>query len=173
MTANTRREFSVLRKIRLQSDKEKNIMGGAEIFAVVSGLGIDGKPLVKVLDMPWLDHDKKDYSPNMDLVDWSEWSSSHVNIQLFEDDDDTDFGKLAGTLLTGVQKGLASSPATTPYAAVGKIGELILGAMDPKWFKNDVDYVDSYYLIERGKKYAGHAGAAGNATVTIEPHTVG
>lgn len=166
-------ELSILRKIRLADDKEPNIQGDAEIFAIVSGLGADGKPFVKVQDMPWLDRDKTDYSPNMDLVNWAECSAPYVNVQLFEDDADTNFKELAVALLKGVTTGLAGFPATAPYAVISKIGELVLGAMESKWFKNNNDYVDSFYVIERGKKYVNHKGAAGNAVVTIEPYTVG
>jgi len=170
--SSAEQELSILRKIRLEDDKEKDIMGDAEIFGIVSGLKPDMTPFVKVQDMPWLDKDKTDYKPNMDIVNWAECGAPYVNLQLFEDDDNANLLDLGKAILNGVSTGLAAFPATAPYALVGKIGELVLGSIDSKWFKNDTDYVDSFYVIERGKTYTNHGGAAGNATVTIEPYTV-
>ena len=122
--------------------------------------------------MPWLNRDKTDYRPNMDLVNWAECSAAYVNVQLFEDDGDTNFKDLGVALLKGVTVGLAAFPATAPFAVISKIGALVLSGMDSKWFRNDVDYLDSFYVIERGRRYIGHRGASNNATVTIEPYTV-
>jgi hypothetical protein len=165
-------ELSVLRKIRLEWDEEPDLLGDAEIFGIISGLRPDMTPFVKVQDMPWLNWEETDYTPNMDIVNWAECGAPYVNLQLFEDDDDTNFVELGKAILKGVTTGLASNPVTAPYALVSEIGGMILGSMDSKWFRNDTDYVDSFYVIERGKTYTNYGGAAGNATVTIEPYTV-
>ena len=62
---------SILKKIRLSDDQEPWLLGAAEVYAVVAGVnpGRD-EPVVDIVDMPYLDHDNTDYSPNQILVYW-------------------------------------------------------------------------------------------------------
>jgi hypothetical protein len=166
-------ELSMLRKIRLEDNKENWFKGDAEIFAITSGFTTEGKAFVKAEPMLWLAKEKVDYHPDMPLVNWAECGAPYVNLQMFDKDGDTDFQKLAVGLVEAVNLGLKLNPTTAPYAAVSEVGKAILAAMDPTWFKNNPDYVDSIYLIERGKTYTNKVGAANNATVTIEPYIVG
>jgi hypothetical protein len=166
-------ELSMLRKIRLEDNKENMFKGDAEIFAITTGFGADQKPFVKTLPMPFLAKAKVDYAPNMDLVNWAECSAPYVNLQLFDKDGDVDFQKLAQALVKAVGDGLKQSPATAPFAAVTELGAAVVGAMDSSWFRNDPDHVDSFYVLERGKTYTNHKGASNNATLTLEPYTVG
>ncbi|UPG95373.1 DUF3103 family protein [Luteibacter aegosomatissinici] len=166
-------ELSMLRKIRVEDNKENWFKGDAEIFAITTGFGADNQPFVKTQLMPFLAKSKVDYTPNMDLVNWAECSAPYVNLQLFDKDGDVNFQNLAVSLVKAVGEGLKLNPATAPYAAVSELGAAVLNAMDSTWFKNDPDYVDSFYVLERGKTYTQHKGAANNATITIEPYTVG
>lgn len=165
-------QLTILRKIHLARDQEPDISGRAEVFAFVSGVGADRKAQVKSIDMPWLDHDKTVYTPNQDLITWSDYDSPYVNVTFLEDDGDTNFKKLAVGISESVTLGLAAFPATAPYALVGKVGELILKSLDDKLFTNDIDYIDSLYVVERNTTYVDLKGAASNATVTLEPYEV-
>jgi hypothetical protein len=171
--ASAAQELSMLRKIRVEDNKENWFKGNAEIFALISGFGADGQPFVKSRPMLFLAKSKVDYTPNMDLVNWAECSAPYVNVQLFDKDGDTDFQQLATGLVKAVGEGLKLSPTTAPYAAVAEIGDAILNAMDGSWFKNSPDYVDSIYVLERGKTYSDHKGAANNCTFSVEPYTAG
>ncbi|KJV31628.1 DUF3103 family protein [Luteibacter yeojuensis] len=166
-------ELSMLRKIRVEDNKENVLKGDAEIFAITTGFGADGQPFVKTQLMPFLAKAKVDYTPNMDLVNWAECSAPYVNLQLFDKDGDVDFHKLAQALVQAVGEGLKLSPVTAPFAAVSALGQAVLGAMDSGWFKNNPDHVDSFYVLERGKTYTDYKGASNNATLTLEPYTVG
>jgi hypothetical protein len=53
-------ELSMLRKIRLEDNKENMFKGDAEIFAITTGFGADQKPFVKTLPMPFLAKAKVD-----------------------------------------------------------------------------------------------------------------
>ncbi|PWF65633.1 hypothetical protein CBX98_25510, partial [Vibrio sp. T9] len=52
-------QLTILKRIYLTKDHEPNIQGDADIFAIVSGVGPDGKAQIITKDMPWLDHDKR------------------------------------------------------------------------------------------------------------------
>lgn len=165
-------ELTVLSKIHLAYDQEPWISGGAEVFAIVSGLSAeDAKPLIRTVDMPYLDYDNITYTPYQDMVSWGDFSLGAVNVQLFEQDDNTNYRDLASALLDAVAALLATKHPQ--YSFIPKMADAILKAMPAHLFTNDNDYVDSFYLIERGRSYYNLTGAAGNATVSFCPHRVG
>jgi hypothetical protein len=173
-------QLTMLKNIRLEVDHEPNIQGDAEIFAIVSGVSPDGKPQLVTKDMPWLDHDKRWYKPGMDLINWTDYGTNYVNVQLFEEDGDTNFKDLAVAVTRSVGSvATLISPAAPPaliVAGVTRIAGEIISAMDAKWFKNDADYVDSFYVIERGGNYGSEkaplVGARGEARMVLSPHEV-
>jgi hypothetical protein len=178
--ASTPEELSILTDIYLADDREPNTAGDAEIFAVVSGVNSEGKAEVIEVQLPWLDHDKRWYTPNQDLITWRSFATNYVNVQLFEDDGDTNFKDLAvsvanavGSLATIVAPG---APPALIIAGVSKIAAEVIKAMDAKWFQNNADYIDSFYVIERGGNYGTResplVGARGWAKMALKPYTV-
>jgi hypothetical protein len=164
-------ETSKLDRIRLNNDQEPWVSGAAEIFAVVSGVQPDqAKATLTVVDMPYLDHDGTDYSPNQIMIFWPEYRFAAANVQLFEHDDNTNYKDLAVALAQGVTTILGAFAPT--YAVIGQVATAILQAMPAGWFSNDDDYVDSFYTLEKGRYYNGYRGAAGNATMTLSPYTL-
>jgi hypothetical protein len=170
-TLATNIDTTKLTRIRLANDEEPWVSGGAEVFAVVSGVQPDqAKATLTIVDMPYLDHDGTDYSPNQILVFWSQYRYAAANVQLFEHDDNTNYQDLAVALSQGVTAILgAFAPA---YAVIGQVATAILQAMPANWFSNDDDYVDSFYTLEKGRYYTGYRGAANNATISLEPYTL-
>ncbi len=158
-----------LTRIRLKIDQEPWVSGAAEMFAVVSGVQPDqAAATLTVVDLPYLDYDGTDYSPNQVLVFWSQYRYAAANVQLFEHDDNTNYQQLAVALSQGVSAILgAFAPA---YAVIGQVATAILQAMPAGWFANDDDYVDSFYTLEKGRTYTGYTGAAGNATLSLSPY---
>ena len=73
-------------------------------------------------------------------------------------------------LTEGVKLGLGAF--APEYAVIAEIGGAILKAMPTSWFANDIDYIDSYYLLQRGQAYQDRMGAANNAKVTLTPITL-
>jgi hypothetical protein len=169
MSANI--DTSKLDRIRLNNDQEPWVSGAAEIFAVVSGVQPDQpKATLTVVDLPYLDHDGTDYTPNQIMIFWSEYRYAAANVQLFEHDDNTNYKDLAVALSQGVTAILGAFAPT--YAVIGQVATAILQAMPAGWFANDDDYVDSFYTLEKGRTYTNHLGAARNATVTLSPYTL-
>jgi len=173
-------QLTLLKRIYLTKDHEPDIQGDAEIFAIVSGVGRDGKPHLITKDMPWLDHDKRWYTPGMDLINWASYGTNYVNVQLFEEDGNTDFKALAEAVLKAVgDLSLLVAPEAPPaliVTGVTKIANEILKAMPGAWFQNANDYVDSFYVIERGGNYGTEqeplVGARGEAQMVLVPHEV-
>jgi len=164
-------ETSKLDRIRLNNDQEPWISGAAEIFAVVSGVQPDqAKATLTVVDMPYLDYDGTDYTPNQIMIFWPEYRFAAANVQLFEHDDNTNYKDLAVALSQGVTAILGAFAPT--YAVIGQVATAILQAMPANWFSNDDDYVDSFYTLEKGRFYSGYKGAAGNATISLSPYTL-
>lgn len=164
-------ETSKLDRIRLNNDQEPWISGAAEIFAVVSGVQPDqAKATLTVVDMPYLDYDGTDYTPNQIMIFWPEYRFAAANVQLFEHDDNTNYKDLAVALSQGVTAILGAFAPT--YAVIGQVATAILQAMPANWFSNDDDYVDSFYTLEKGRFYSGYRGAAGNATISLSPYTL-
>ncbi|UUZ46636.1 DUF3103 domain-containing protein [Massilia sp. B-10] len=121
-------ETSKLDRIRLNNDQEPWISGAAEIFAVVSGVQPEqAKATLTVVDMPYLDHDGTDYTPNQIMIFWPEYRFAAANVQLFEHDDNTNYKDLAVALSQGVTAILGAFAPT--YAVIGQVATAILQAM--------------------------------------------
>lgn len=165
-------DVSVLSRARLQVDQEPNIKGAAEIFAIVSGLDADEAKLeLRTVAMPWLQHDKTTYYPNQDLIIWNGFRYGVANVQLFEEDSQINYKDLLTKLVTGVGAALGPIHPSIPFVAA--VGNAILEVLPDSALTDDHDYVDSYYLLERGKAYSNHWGAAHNANVNIVPKQFG
>lgn len=164
-------ETTKLTRIRLDNDEEPWISGAAEVFAVVSGVQPEqAKATLTIVDMPYLDNDGTDYTPNQILIFWSEYRYGAANVQLFEHDDNTNYQSLAVALSQGVTAILGVfAPG---YAVIGQVATAILQAMPANWFSNDDDYVDTFYTLEKGRTYTGYRGAANNATISLAPYTL-
>lgn len=160
-----------LTRVRLNDDQEPWISGAAEVYAIVSGVQPNqAAATLSVVDMPYLDYDGTDYTPNQILIFWSEYRYAAANVQLFEHDDNTNYQTLAVALSQGVTAILgAFAPA---YAVIGQVATAILQAMPAGWFSNDDDYLDTFYTLEKGRYYTSYMGAAGNAKVSLAPYTL-
>ncbi len=165
-------DVSRLDHIRLAVDNEPNLKGAAEIFAIVSGLQLDEKkPEMRTFEMPWLDHDKTDYYPAQDWIHWGNYRYDAANVQLFEEDGNTNYKTMLTALITVV--GSTIGPIEPTVGMISLIADAVLQAMPDAWFIDEHDYVDSYYLLRRGMTYRAHPGAGRNAVVDLTPVTLG
>jgi hypothetical protein len=158
-----------LNKISLNDDKEPWIKGAAEIFVIINGLLDDNEPEVKVIPLPYLDHDGKDYYPNQVLINWSEYHYIAVDIHYYEDDENHNYLDLA-VQLTNAAGAIGSMAGWEPATALAEITTAILEAMPSNWWSDNDDYVDSHYTIEKNRSYYGYYGAGANAKVTLTPY---
>jgi hypothetical protein len=136
---------------------------------LVSGLDFDSNHVqIEAVDMPYLDHDGTNYSPNQTLIFWEPYRFAAANVQIYEHDDDTNYHDLVLALVSAVE---AVLDLTAPeYALIARIANAIIAAMPDNWFANDDDYVDSFYTLEKGRTYTNLTGAAGNARITLTPY---
>jgi len=166
--AATGRWTTRLDSIRLADDEEPWISGSAEIYAVASGVVGDNAPQVRIIELPYLDHDGTTYTPHQIILDWNDYAYQAANLQLFEHDDNTNYQELVTALVTaiGAVGSLAGYPAVQ---AVTEIANRVIAAMPASWFANDDDYVDSFYTLEKTLSYTNLLGAGHNATISLQP----
>jgi len=165
-------QTSVLKKIRLEDDKEPWISGGAEIYAIVTGIDpTRDEPILDIVDLPYLDHDKTDYSPNQVLIHWQRYRWQAVDLLLMEQDDNTNYKTLAIKLLEISEQVMASIPdlQAQGYAIIPILTNELLKAMPDEWFTNNDDYVDVFYTLFENKDYQEYKGASSNAIITLSP----
>lgn len=177
--AASQEDVSVLTDIYLTDDREPNAAGDAEVFAIISGVSPEGKAEIINVDMPWLDHDKQWYRPGQDFITWRNFGANYVNVQLFEDDGDFNYKELTKAVVSAVgDVSLLVSPGA-PYALISaglaKIANTIIDVMPGQWFENSVDYIDSFYMLERGSHYTRNSprvGARGWAKIGLAPRVI-
>lgn len=158
--------------IYLFEDQEPSIKGAAEIFAIASGLQVDEKkPQMRTFEMPWLDYDMTGYYPRQDWIHWGNYRYDVANVQMFEEDGNTNYKAMLQALIKVIS--VTVGPIEPTVGMVSLIADEILKVLPDAWFIDDHDYVDSYYLLGRGEREYMRLGAAGNATVDLEPITLG
>ncbi|WP_086932842.1 DUF3103 family protein [Agarilytica rhodophyticola] len=159
-------------QIHLDDDKEPWIKGAAEIYMITSGVKKSGdKAELKITPLHYLDEDGKNYYPNQLVLFWNDYAYNVANIQLWEDDGDSNYQQLVQALIQAVGRagGVFGLPELT---AVTEIAAIIVEAMPSNWFSDDDDFVDTCYTIEKNQQYSNHNCAAGNARISLEPFTI-
>ncbi|MFI0796659.1 DUF3103 family protein [Micromonospora rubida] len=150
--------------VRLDDDHEPWLKGDAEIYSLVAGFGLDGKPTVDLVQMPYLDHDGTTYHPNQLLVHFSAYKYNLADVVMMEDDGDTNYKALVqaivGALLVIVDGGVYQ-----PLVSA------ILDAIPTSWYTDDPDYVDSWYTLSTASSGRLN-GAAGNGWFDVSPYFV-
>lgn len=166
---------TVLKKIRLQDDKEPWISGRAEIYALVTGVDPSrDAPTIDLIDMPYLDYDQQDYFPNQVVIHWARYRWGAADMILMEQDDGTDYKELAKQLVKVAEEvlKLIPDPEVQGYAIIAQITGKIIEAIPDGLLVNDDDFVDVFYTLMQDTSYTDHPGANGNAVATFEPLTI-
>lgn len=164
-----------LKKIRLANDQEPWISGKAEIYALVTGVNPSrDEPTLDLVELPYLDYDNQDYYPNQIMIHWSRYRWGAADIVIMEQDDGTDYKKLASLLVQVAEEVLKAipDPEVQAYAIIPQITNKIIAAIPDGVLTNDDDFVDVYYTIMQDTSYVDHPGAGVNAVVTLEPLTI-
>ncbi|MBQ4839256.1 DUF3103 family protein [Pseudoalteromonas luteoviolacea] len=166
---------SVINRIRLSDDKEPWISGAAEVYAVVNGVNPSrDEPALDVVDLPYLDHDGQDYTPNQILIHWERYRWQAADVLFMEHDDNTNYQELASTFLNIVTQAmrLIPDPNVQGYAIIPQLTNELIKAMPSHWFSNDDDYVDVFYTLFENRRYTNLMGASNNAKMTLSPLTI-
>ncbi|WP_310597844.1 DUF3103 family protein [Aeromonas aquatica] len=163
---------SILKKIRLSDDQEPWLLGAAEVYAVVAGVNPSrDEPVVDIVDMPYLDYDNTDYSPNQILVYWDRYRWGAVDVVMMEQDDNVNYKELSALLIEALKLGFTAGgvPEALPFL---DLGGRIVKALPDSWMTNNDDYLDTFYTLEQDQNYQQYPGAAGNAVITLEPKEI-
>lgn len=163
---------SILKKIRLSDDQEPWLLGAAEVYAVVAGVNPSrDEPVVDIVDMPYLDYDNTDYSPNQILVYWDRYRWGAVDVVMMEQDDNVNYKELSTLLIEALKLGFTAGgvPEALPFL---DLGGRIVKALPDSWMTNNDDYLDTFYTLEQDQSYQQYPGAAGNAVITLEPKEI-
>lgn len=153
-----------VQSVRLNDDKEPWVKGGAEIFGIAGGFGMDGKAAVDTLTMPYLDNDGSTYYPGQLIVHFSAYKYNLADFVMMEDDGDTNYLQLA-IAITDALLTIVDGGAYIPLV------NAILNALPASWWTDDPDYVDSWYTLSTASSGTLN-GAAGNGTMTVAPYWV-
>ncbi|MGI5176861.1 DUF3103 family protein [Dactylosporangium sp. CA-152071] len=150
--------------IRLSNDQEPWFKGGAEIYSIVGGFGLDGAAKVDIVQMPYLDNDGTTYTPNQLLVHFNGYKYNLADVVMMEDDGDTNYQQLAQAIATALLT-IVDGGAYAPLV------DAILAALPSSWYTDDPDYVDSWYTLSTASS-GRLTGAAGNGWMDVTPYFV-
>ncbi|GLU33827.1 DUF3103 family protein [Trinickia caryophylli] len=162
-------DVAKLDAVSLSNDEEPWVSGAAEVYALVSGVQPSaGKAEIQLVELPYLQHPNKTYTPNQVLVYWDDFRFGAANVQLYEHDDNTNYKDLALALASGVTR--IVGVFKPEFGMVAAVAQAVVQAMPSQWFTNDDDYLDSFYTLEKDRTYVNYPGAARNATITLTPY---
>jgi hypothetical protein len=163
---------SKLTYIRLADDQEPWWKGAAEVYAFTAGIDptVD-RPNLRLIDLPYLDYDQTDYFPNQLVLFWSDYRFNAADFQLWEQDDGANYQDVLTAVLAAVTTAMTLGGAPV-LAWIPGLANAIIAAMPAVWFKDNDDYLDTFYTLERGRTYVHLQGAARNAVIDLEPYTL-
>ncbi|MFD4941449.1 DUF3103 family protein [Streptomyces sp. NPDC058239] len=157
-------DTTLINSVRISDVKEPGIKGDAEIFALVTGFGKDGKPRVDTVEMPYLNKAATTYYPNQVLVNWSNYKYSMADAVMMEDDGDTNYQALAKAIVSVLL-------TITDQGAYIPLADALLDAVPTSWWTDDPDYVDSWYTLAKTTSGTRN-GAAANGWMNVSPYYV-
>ena len=156
--------------IRLADDQEPWWKGAAEVYGFAAGIDPTAdKASIRVLDLPYLAYDGTDYTPNQLVLFWNEYRFNAADLQLWEHDDDINYQDILAAVLSAVSTTMAVAGAPV-FAWIPALAEAIIRAMPAAWYKDNDDYLDTFYTLEQGRAYDHLRGAANNAVISLEPY---
>jgi hypothetical protein len=155
---------SKITAVRVSDDEEPWAKGDAEMFTLVTGFGLDGKPVVNTVTMPYLDTDGKIYRPNQILVNWSTYKYNLADAVMMEDDGDTNYRALAQALTTALL-------TITDQGAYKPLVDAVIAAIPDSWWTDDPDFVDAWYTLARNDNGVRH-GSRRNGWMGLTPYYV-
>ena len=161
-----------LTRIRLKDTQEPWWKGAAEVYAFTAGIDpAEDRPNLKLIDLPYLDCADTDYFPNQLVLFWDQYRYNAADFQLWEQDDGTDYQAILSAVLSGVATAMTVAGAPT-LAWIPALADAIISAMPAAWYKDNDDYLDTFYTLEKGRTYVQLPGAGNNASIDLEPFTL-
>ncbi|MFD3330316.1 DUF3103 family protein [Streptomyces sp. NPDC058701] len=160
-----------LKRIYLDYDEEPFFKGGAEIFALVSGVDKSNKPFMSGnIELTNVDSDKTYYYPNKTLIDWSKLGYDDASLVFMEEDDGTNYKAILQLAIQAVGT-VAGGPTGGAVAAVINI---FISLLPDELFTDMSDDVDEFHSIRQASGTTGveRTGARNNARIILQNVTV-
>jgi hypothetical protein len=160
---------SLLTQIRLADTQEPWWKGAAEVYAFT--IGIDStvdRPALELVNLPYVAYPNIDYYPNQLVLFWNRYRFNAADFQLWEQDSNINYQDALSAILVAV--GAAMTVGGAPvFAWIPALADAIIKAMPSAWFKDNDDYLDTFYTLQRDQSYLQYSGAGHNATITLQP----
>ncbi len=153
------------------------IKGGAEMYAVVSFFGKDGKGASALVELPSVDKKNTKYDLRQIVHLWPENKYQISNIAFFEHDSGYNYSALAKIFITAASSIVTSvvdPTQTTTIAVTGIVSELaskVIDALPSGTLTDDDDYVDTINTIEKYNP-GFRSGVSGNAKVEFSLYKI-
>jgi hypothetical protein len=162
-------KFTNINRIYVLDDKEPWVKGKAEFYALVSGIDAkNAKPLMSVVEMPYLTQKEQEYRPNQMVIAWGQYRFNAANVMLYEQDGNYNYKALVSHLVEATAT-IINMTGQPDIATLVNLGNTIIQIMPDSWYEDADDFVDAFYTVERGKLYEDYSGAANNVTATLSP----
>ncbi|MBE3010598.1 DUF3103 family protein [Microbispora sp. NEAU-D428] len=131
----TTRPVTHILSIVNRNDHEPWYKGGPEIYAWVAGAGTDGKARVDQVEMPYIQQEGVFYQPRQNLIEWSNFSWTSLDVVFMEHDDSADLSALARAVVEGALV-ISGNSQYVPVA------DKIIAALPSDWTKDTDDWVE-------------------------------
>jgi hypothetical protein len=153
------------------------IKGAAEMYAVVSYIGKDGKGATALVELPSVDKKNTKYDLRQIVHMWPDNKYQIANIAFFEHDSGYNYAGLSKIFVTAaasVVSAVVNPTQTTTLAVAGIVSELatkVIDALPSGALTDDDDYVDTINTIEKNNPEF-RTGVSGNAKVQFSLYQV-
>jgi hypothetical protein len=167
----------MMNNIEFSNVHEPWIKGKAEMYAVISFFGKDGKGTSALVELPSVDKKNTRYDLRQIVHMWPENKYQIANIAFFEHDSGYNYASLSKIFVTAaasIVTSVVDPSQTTTIAVAGIVSELankVIDARPSGFYTDDDDYVDTINTIE---KYSPgfRSGVSGNAKVEFSFYEV-
>jgi len=158
----------MLNTLEFSNVHEPWIKGAAEMYAVVSFIGKDGKGSSALVELPSVDKKNQKYDLRQIVHMWPDNKYQIANIAFFEHDSGYNYSALTKIFITAASSIVTSiidPTQTTTIAVAGIVADLaskVIDALPSGALTDDDDYVDTINTIEKYKPDF-RTGVSGNA----------
>ncbi|MFF3313445.1 DUF3103 family protein [Streptomyces sp. NPDC002952] len=160
-----------IKNIRLEHDEEPWFKGGAEIFALVSGMDKNNKPFMSGnVELTGVDDDKTTYTPNKNLIDWSKLGYDDASAAFLEEDSGTNYKAIVQLAIQAV--GTAAGGPTG--GAVAAVINVFISLLPDDLFTDTTDDVDEFHSLHQSSGNSGtqRTGVRSNARIVLQNVTL-
>lgn len=167
----------MLNTLELSDVKEPWIKGAAEIYAVISYIGKDGKGASEIIDFPSVNKKNVRYDLRQIVHMWKQNYYQITNISFFEHDSRYDYSSLAKMFVTAasaVVSAVVNPTQTTTLAVAAIVSDLatkVIDALPSGSLTDDDDFADTVNTIEKYEPGT-RGGAGGNVKIEMSFYKV-